>query len=63
MGDVEKSIREGAEMVKKGNKKGEFRDFMLLLAQVQVFQGEFGDALEIYKGITSLFFAHPYNKK
>lgn len=51
--DVEKRIREGAEMVKKGNKKGEFRDFMLLLAQVQVFQGDFGAALEIYKNLVN----------
>lgn len=51
LAEIEKRIREGAEMVKKGNKKGNFREFMLLLAQVQVFQGGFGDALEIYKNL------------
>ncbi|WOG91222.1 hypothetical protein DCAR_0310470 [Daucus carota subsp. sativus] len=49
--EVEKRIREGAELVKKENRMEDFRDFMLLLAQVQVFQGGFDDALEIYQGL------------
>ncbi|KAL8125883.1 protein SLOW GREEN 1, chloroplastic [Apium graveolens] len=49
--EVEKRIREGAELVKKENRMEEFRDFMLLLAQVQVFQGDFDDALVIYQDL------------
>ncbi|CAK9182675.1 unnamed protein product, partial [Ilex paraguariensis] len=49
MKEIEKRIEEGMKMCKKDNKKDDWKDFKLLLAQIRVIEGDYKYALRIYQ--------------
>ncbi|EOA21088.1 hypothetical protein CARUB_v10001425mg [Capsella rubella] len=49
LSEVESRINEAIEKCKKENKKKDFRDFMLLIAQIRVIKGNPTEALRVYQ--------------
>ncbi|KAK6942915.1 hypothetical protein RJ641_028292 [Dillenia turbinata] len=49
LNDVVKRVQDAMETCRKEKKKEEVRDFKLLLAQIQVIEGNYDDALKIYQ--------------
>ncbi|CAK9153683.1 unnamed protein product [Ilex paraguariensis] len=49
MKEIENRIEEGMKMCKKDNKKDDWKDFKLLLAQIRVIEGDYKYALRIYQ--------------
>uniref|UniRef100_M1ARL0 Chloroplast lumen common family protein n=1 Tax=Solanum tuberosum TaxID=4113 RepID=M1ARL0_SOLTU len=47
--EIKKKVEEGIKMCDKESKKGEMRDFMLLLAQIWVIESKYEDALKVYQ--------------
>lgn len=49
LSEIESRINEAIEKCKKENKKKDFRDFMLLIAQIKVIKGNPIEALRVYQ--------------
>lgn len=49
LANVESKIEETMRLCKKENKKGDLRDFRLLLAQIKVLEGRYDEALKVYQ--------------